>query len=58
MTVNGMKRKAQRRERAKRFTEDGLPRDANDWTEDDWRALHKAMEQVKEKVRANHDGDE
>lgn len=28
--------------------------DAKDWTEDDWRDLHKAIESVKRKVAARH----
>ena len=52
--ANGMKAKAERRKKAKRLTPDGLPRDANDWTEDDWRDLHVALERVKASVAARH----
>lgn len=52
--MNGMKGKKERREQAKRFTEDGLPRNPNDWTEDDWRALHVAMEAAKREIRGSH----
>jgi hypothetical protein len=52
-----MKAKRERRERAKRLTEDGLPRDARDWTEDDWRALHEGLERIKARVRNNHAND-
>lgn len=53
--MNGMTRKKQQRDHARRYTADGLPRDARDWTEDDWRALHEAMETAKAKVRSNHE---
>lgn len=33
---------------------DGMPVDARLWTEDDWRDLHEAIEQVKAKVVARH----
>jgi Trm5-related predicted tRNA methylase len=52
--MNGMQKKRLRREHAKRFTADGLPRDAREWTEADWRDLHDAMERVKENVRKRH----
>lgn len=50
-----MRDKARRRAHAKRFTEDGLPRDANEWTEEDWRTLYEALETVTRKVRDNHE---
>lgn len=50
-----MKAKAARTAHGKRFTEDGLPRDANEWTEADWKALHDAIEGCKEKVSKNHE---
>ncbi len=40
--------------RRSRFNEDGLPKDARDWTEEDWRDLHEAMESVKRKVKVRH----
>jgi hypothetical protein len=52
--MNGMKEKAARRENQKRMTVEGLPRDANDWTEEDWADLHHAIEHIKEKVAARH----
>lgn len=33
---------------------DGIPVDARQWTEADWRDLHEAMEQVKERIAARH----
>lgn len=47
--------KRERRQHAKAFTEDGLPRDAKEWLEDDWRDLHRAMETVKRKVAKRHE---
>ncbi len=52
--MNGMKAKKLRIAHDKRFTQDGLPRDKNDWTEDDWRDLHEALESVKRKVKERH----
>lgn len=52
--MNGMKRKAQERERARRYTPEGLPRDPLLWTVEDWRDLHNAIEEVKRKVAARH----
>jgi hypothetical protein len=40
--------------RNSRFTEDGLPKDGREWTVDDWRDLHEAMETVKRKVSERH----
>ena len=53
--MNVMKRKQLRIWHAKRWTESGLPRDPNEWTEQDWRDLNEAMETVKTKVKARHD---
>lgn len=39
-----------------RLSRDGLPLDARDWTAEDWRDLHKAIETVKRKVKARHAG--
>ena len=50
-----MKDKARRRALAKKYTEDGLPRDSNEWTEEDWRDLHNALETIKKKVGQRHD---
>ena len=50
---NGMTAKAARLRHAKRF-KDGLPIDANEWTEDDWRDLHRAMERVRKRVKERH----
>jgi hypothetical protein len=40
--------------RKSRYTEDGLPKDGREWTGDDWRDLHEAMETVKRKVGERH----
>jgi hypothetical protein len=55
--MNGMKAKAERRRHANQFTEDGIPRDANDWTEDDWRDLFMAMKWVQKRIRRRHSDD-
>lgn len=52
--MTGMQRKKQKRDRAKRFTEDGLPRDAKDWTEADWRTLYEALEKINRDIAARH----
>ena len=52
--MNGMQAKKLRRDRAKRSTEDGLPRDGNDWREEDWSDLYMAMEWVRRRVRERH----
>lgn len=51
--MNGMKKKAERLKQERMLSADGLPRDARDWTEADWR--DKAMEAVKRKVKARHE---
>lgn len=38
----------------KRLNRDGLPIDGKDWTEDDWRDLHNAIETIKRKVAKRH----
>lgn len=40
-----------------KYGENGLPRDPRDWTEDDWRDLHAAMETVKRLVGGRHAGE-
>ena len=52
--MNGMKAKKLRRDHAAAFTADGLPRDAKDWTEDDWRDLHECLEDVKRRIAKRH----
>ncbi len=52
--MNGMQRKKLKREHSKRFDADGLPRDQNDWLEEDWKDLHDAMEWVKKRVAERH----
>ncbi len=52
--MNGMTRKKQRRDHAARYTEDGIPRDANEWIEEDWAILHAAMEEVRRKIGGRH----
>ena len=54
-TMNGMKKKAERLKQERMLSADGLPRDARDCTEADWRDLHEAMEAVKRKVKARHE---
>lgn len=49
-----MKKKAARREHARRFTADGLPRDAREWTVDDWRDLYEAMEAARRRIAERH----
>ena len=49
-----MQRKRERREQAKQYTPDGLPRDAKDWTEQDWRDLYEATETAKRRIAARH----
>jgi hypothetical protein len=51
---DGMRAKAARTRDRKRYTEDGLPRDAKDYTEADWRDIHEAIESVKAKIAARH----
>lgn len=52
--MNGMRRNKLRREQAKRFTPDGLPRDPNAWTVEDFRDLYHAIEAAKAKIAARH----
>lgn len=40
--------------RKSKLTEDGLPKDARDWTEADWRSLHEAMERAKREIAERH----
>lgn len=48
--MNGMQQKAARRRHAAQYTEDGLPRDAKQWREEDWRDLWHAMRDVIAKI--------
>ena len=52
--MNGMTRKKLRREHARTHTEDGVPRDAREWTEVDWATLHRHMEAVRREVGDRH----
>lgn len=52
--MNGMKRKAERKRQAKQFTPDGLPRNANDYSVDDWRTIHTHLEAIKREIAARH----
>ncbi len=52
--MNGMAAKKLRRDHAAQWTDDGVPRDAKDWTKEDWKDLHEAIESVKEKVAKRH----
>lgn len=52
--MNGMKAKAEAKKLREQFTEDGLPKNANDWLEEDWADLHRAIEEIKDRVAARH----
>jgi hypothetical protein len=52
--MSGMQRKKQARDRSKRFTEEGIPKDAKEMSEDDWRDLHYGLEEIKRKIRERH----
>ena len=52
--MNGMKTKAERTRHAKRYTSEGLPRDANEWTVADWADLWRAMRRVVRSVAKRH----
>ena len=54
--MNGMKRKADRLAKARRYTKDGMPRDANEWTVQDWADLWRAMRRVVRTVAKRHKG--
>lgn len=56
--MNGMTRKRLRREHARRYTEDGVPRDAREWRPEDWASLHHAMEAARQEIAARHKEDE
>lgn len=50
-----MKRKlGPSKDRPKKLNRDGLPVDARDWTEADWRELHEAIERIKRNVARRH----
>jgi hypothetical protein len=51
---NGMSRKARERRHKIKWTEDGLPRDAQDWTIEDWADLYYGLEAIKRKIAARH----
>lgn len=42
--------------KSKKLNRDGLPLDARDWTEADWRELHEAIKRIKRNVAARHAG--
>lgn len=52
--MNGMKAKAARKRLAAKFDRDGVPKDVNDWTEDDWRDLYFAITEAKAKIATRH----
>lgn len=52
--MNGMKAKKVRRAQQQKFTENGLPRDAKDWTVEDWSDLHHGMQAIFQKISARH----
>lgn len=56
--MTGMQRKARERQRARQYTPDGLPRDPNAWTVQDWADLYRAVESVKRRVAARHQREE
>lgn len=43
-----------KRNTAGRFTEDGLPRNASEWTEDDWRTLWEHLQAITSTIGAKH----
>ena len=43
-----------KKNRKPRLTEDNLPIDAKEWTEDDWRTLHVHLEAIKKEVAERH----
>lgn len=53
--MNGMKKKKLMADYKKKFTEDGVPVDACDWTVDDWRDLFYAMEFTKKRIAKRHE---
>jgi len=55
--MNGMKRKAIEKRHAIRYTPDGLPRDAKEWTVKDWADLWRAMQEVKRKISDRHNNE-
>jgi sugar (pentulose or hexulose) kinase len=40
--------------RLRKLTEDGLPRDANEWTEDDWRELWRLYREAVRRIGERH----
>ena len=36
------------------FSDDGLFRDAREWSEDDWRTLHEAMQKAIKEISERH----
>jgi hypothetical protein len=49
-----MKAKAARKRLAAKFTEDGLPKDVNDWQEADWADLWNCMQETRTRIAARH----
>lgn len=52
-----MARKRLRREQARRYTEDGVPRDAREWTEADWATLHRHMTETRREIAERYKED-
>ncbi len=52
--MNGMRAKKLRREKAKRLTPEGLPRDPNAWLPSDWASLWRAYQSVVREVSERH----
>lgn len=38
-----------------KLNRDGLPIDRRDWTEEDWKDLHEAIEQAKDRIAKRHE---
>ncbi len=43
-----------KRQQAKKSKTSGVPIDGNDWTVEDWKYLHAAMNRVKARIAARH----
>lgn len=49
-----MREKKQRKQYAAQWTAEGLPRDPNAWTYDDWASLWRAYQQIVREVAGRH----
>ncbi len=52
--MNGMKANKSRLAYDKRYTQEGLPRDANEWTVQDWCDLWRSIKRATAKIRKRH----